>query len=104
MNHDHNDEELRRVLGAGSLADEGFTERVMAGLPPPRRRAPRGWVLGSSSALALAVLWVTPVGPWVGSVVVRFAVSGSLPASAVAAAVALMGATLGATAYAARPA
>jgi hypothetical protein len=103
MNDDRDDEELRHVLGGDFLADGGFTERVMACLPPPRRRAPRGWVLGASSALALAVLWVTPAAPWFGSMVARFARSGSLPLSAVVVGLALMGATLGATAYAARP-
>jgi hypothetical protein len=104
MNRDPDDEDLRRVLrGGGALPDDGFTDRVLARLPPPRRAAPRGRVLAASSALALAVLWLTPASPWLGRTLARLAASGSLPLSAVVASLALMAATLGATAYAARP-
>jgi hypothetical protein len=102
MNDDH-DDDLRRAFRGASLADDGFTERVLARLPPPQHAAPRRRVLAASSALALGALWLTPAASWLGRMVVRFAVSGSLPLSAVVAGLALIAATLGATAYAARP-
>jgi hypothetical protein len=46
--------------GAPYLEDGGFTARVMAGLPA-RRRDPRRWALGlSSAAAALTALAVLP--------------------------------------------
>jgi hypothetical protein len=104
MDHDQDDDPLDGALrGDAPLADDGFTDRVLARLPPPRRAAPRGLVLVASSALALAVLWLAPAAPWLGRTLARFATSGSLPLSAVVVSLALIAATLGATAYAVRP-
>jgi hypothetical protein len=104
MDHDQDDDRLRRALqGEGPLADDGFTDRVLARLPPPRGAALRGPVLAVSLALALAVLWLAPAAPWLGRTLARFGTSGSLPLSTAVVALALAAATLGATAYAVRP-
>jgi hypothetical protein len=98
------DDRLRRALRTGApLSDDGFTDRVLARLPPPRRAPPRAAVLAASSVLALAALWRTPAAAWLARTLAHCAASGSVPLSAAMTTAALVAATLGAAAYAARP-
>ena len=50
-----NDEELDALLAPNHLDDAGFTEKVVAHLPPPRRRAPRFAILFAAFGLGTGI-------------------------------------------------
>jgi hypothetical protein len=97
------DDRLRRALDDPPLADDGFTARVMAALPPPRRRSPRLAVLAGALVLALLMLVFLPVAPNLREVLAQLLSARSLPLSTLIAALALLAATVGASVYAATP-
>jgi hypothetical protein len=102
--HDLDDRLERALADAGpTLADDGFTDRVMARLPARPRRRARPIVLGVTAALAGGVLVASPGAEVLARTVARLAASGA-PSPLVAVAVAVFVATtLGATVYAALP-
>jgi hypothetical protein len=58
------------AAGEGYIEDAGFTSRIMAQLPPPRRQRSYSWLGPALGAVAAAgVAWFSPVlGDLVGSV------------------------------------
>jgi hypothetical protein len=97
------DDRLRRALAEPSLTDDGFTARVMAALPPPRKRSPRLAVLAGALALALVAIVLLPVLPHLGDALARLLSARALPLSTLIASLALITATIGASVYAATP-
>lgn len=108
MNAMHDDDEvLRRALAEPGphVDDGGFTERVMARLPPPRRRrSARGAILAGSVVLGAVALWFSQALPFVGDTLRLAATApGGTPQPALLAAVALVAALVCTGAYAFHP-
>jgi hypothetical protein len=99
------DDDLDRLLRAAGppLADDGFSDRVVARLPARAPTRVRGAILGVASACAAAVLVASPAAPALTRAVAPLFAAGVVPASAVLAFVAFVGATLATALYAARP-
>jgi hypothetical protein len=107
VDDENDDEDLRRALAIHTpiapIADDGFTDRVMARLPPRPRRSRRGAVLGATLALTLVVLWLSPATSFVSNVIIGALVSGGGSIAMMISAVVLLGMMVCAGTYAASP-
>lgn len=75
---------LERMLATPRpLEDDGFTDRVMAQLPPKRRRAPRALILLSAAGLGTLVTSLSPARAYVAGLIHQV-VAGKLTAAAIA--------------------
>jgi hypothetical protein len=82
---------------AEDVPDDGFTDRVMARLPPARRRAPRLALRAAALAAAGAGLWLLPVRTFLIAAVPRLGGGGHVHLPTLLAAVAIIGTLLAAS-------
>ena len=83
MNHsdDHEIEALLRKQFAGSVPDDGFSDRVMQQLPPRRRRAV--WLLLAGTLAGTGACWLSLLSTPLLHVGWQNWISGKLSASAI---------------------